>query len=147
MPLILPQNFLHAVQICRAQIDVSLWPDVLRVPIMRALFPLVVALLLAVSSCTLAQDSSSSSSSSSAALLATLPSCAVCLAHLRVAREKRLTAVQLTCLVAGIEESPCAITNQTCVCTDAPLQTNVAACVSQNCTIKQALCMMVPFYP
>ncbi|KAF3764025.1 hypothetical protein M406DRAFT_51480, partial [Cryphonectria parasitica EP155] len=43
------------------------------------------------------------------------------------------------CLVSAIEQSPCSITNQTCVCTNAPLQADVTVCVTQNCTVKESL--------
>ncbi|KXH27473.1 CFEM domain-containing protein [Colletotrichum salicis] len=43
------------------------------------------------------------------------------------------------CLVTAVLSSPCAPTNQTCICTNAPLQVEVEACVLQNCTLRNAL--------
>ncbi|KAJ9138178.1 CFEM domain-containing protein [Pleurostoma richardsiae] len=78
-------------------------------------YALLLAPLLGMLPWTVAQ------SSDDTALLATLPSCA------------------LTCLVTAIGESPCAATNQTCICTNEDLQTDMTLCVTQNCTITQAL--------
>ncbi|KAK8093579.1 hypothetical protein PG997_000264 [Apiospora hydei] len=43
------------------------------------------------------------------------------------------------CLLTAVSQSPCAPGNQTCLCTNAPLQNSVTACVSASCTIKEAL--------
>ncbi|ETS81528.1 hypothetical protein PFICI_06530 [Pestalotiopsis fici W106-1] len=86
---------------------------------MRSFIHLVLALLLAaLPSSVLAQ---SSSLSAAAALLGTLPECA------------------LECLSAGIADSTCSLTNQTCVCSNTPLLTNVTLCVTESCTVAQAL--------
>ncbi|KAH6669719.1 CFEM domain-containing protein [Plectosphaerella plurivora] len=47
-----------------------------------------------------------------------------------------------TCLITAVLESACSPTNQTCVCTDAPLQKAVETCVLTTCTPKQALTTM-----
>jgi hypothetical protein len=46
---------------------------------------------------------------------------------------------QISCLVTAITHSPCTPTNQTCLCTNAPLQAEVTTCVTASCTIKEAL--------
>ncbi|KAF9869957.1 CFEM domain-containing protein [Colletotrichum karsti] len=43
------------------------------------------------------------------------------------------------CLLTAVLNSPCAPTNQTCICTNAPLQAEVEVCVLQNCTLRNAL--------
>ncbi|KAK9424080.1 hypothetical protein SUNI508_03568 [Seiridium unicorne] len=91
---------------------------------MRPVFQICLALLSATVPFTLAQSSTSSSSSSSssaAALLGTLDECA------------------LDCLVVGVSGSSCSLSNTTCVCTNAPLQQNITLCVTEKCTITQAL--------
>jgi hypothetical protein len=45
----------------------------------------------------------------------------------------------LTCLGTAIQNSPCAPINQTCLCTNVPLQSDVTGCVTKTCTIKEAL--------
>lgn len=50
-----------------------------------------------------------------------------------------LPSCALTCLGSAIANSTCAPTNQTCLCTNAPLQSEVTACVTASCTIKEAL--------
>ncbi|KAI1381967.1 hypothetical protein F4677DRAFT_400427 [Hypoxylon crocopeplum] len=59
--------------------------------------------------------------SSLAALAAALPRCAV------------------ACVLTAVEDSVCAITNQTCVCHDEDLNAKATACVTMNCTIREAL--------
>lgn len=56
-----------------------------------------------------------------AASIAELPSCA------------------LLCLETAISNSSCSVTNATCICTDAPLQTQVTLCVTEKCTITEGL--------
>ncbi|KAI1845049.1 hypothetical protein JX265_008366 [Neoarthrinium moseri] len=85
---------------------------------MKTLFRITIGLLLAVLPGGLAQDSATSSA---VALIATLPSCA------------------RDCLFTRVSESSCAITNTTCVCTNAPLQQNLTLCVLESCTLKEAL--------
>ncbi|OLN81844.1 hypothetical protein CCHL11_06972 [Colletotrichum chlorophyti] len=68
----------------------------------------------AVLSCALAEGNATSA-------VVSLPSCAQ------------------SCLKQAMVNSPCAPTNQTCICTDAPLQAAVEVCVMEDCTIKQAL--------
>ncbi|KAF7560062.1 hypothetical protein G7046_g4092 [Stylonectria norvegica] len=58
---------------------------------------------------------------SSSSVLAELPTCAI------------------KCLSAAIVDSHCSATNQTCMCTTESLQTQVAICVTESCTIKEAL--------
>ncbi|KAK1984978.1 CFEM domain-containing protein [Colletotrichum cereale] len=50
-----------------------------------------------------------------------------------------LPACAQSCLFTAVLSSPCAPTNQTCICTNAPLQAKVEVCVLQNCTLKNAL--------
>ncbi|GJC84899.1 satratoxin biosynthesis SC1 cluster protein 4 [Colletotrichum liriopes] len=50
-----------------------------------------------------------------------------------------LPACAQACLVTAVLSSPCAPTNQTCICTNAPLQAEVEVCVLQNCTLRNAL--------
>ncbi|KAH7150284.1 hypothetical protein B0J13DRAFT_286399 [Dactylonectria estremocensis] len=45
----------------------------------------------------------------------------------------------LLCLSTAIADSPCSATNQTCMCTNEALQVQVAVCVSESCTTKEAL--------
>ncbi|KAL6415684.1 putative PTH11-typeG-protein-coupled receptor [Ilyonectria robusta] len=45
----------------------------------------------------------------------------------------------LGCLSTAIVNSTCLATNQTCVCADESLQSAVGICVSENCTVKNAL--------
>ncbi|KAI1739909.1 hypothetical protein F4680DRAFT_420537 [Xylaria scruposa] len=56
-----------------------------------------------------------------AALTAALPKCAV------------------ACLIDAIEESKCALTNQTCVCSSEELNARATTCVAESCTIKETL--------
>ncbi|KAH8732661.1 hypothetical protein GQ44DRAFT_639142 [Phaeosphaeriaceae sp. PMI808] len=44
-----------------------------------------------------------------------------------------------SCLESAIAGSPCQITNQTCICTNAKLQAVVEKCVLTSCTLRQAL--------
>lgn len=55
--------------------------------------------------------------------------------------------LQIECLATAVTNSPCSFTNQTCLCTNARLQSDVTTCVSANCTIKEGLCMSLPSYP
>ncbi|KAK8006113.1 hypothetical protein PG991_012410 [Apiospora marii] len=71
--------------------------------------------------CAAAQAQQTPGSSGTAELLAGLPLCA------------------RACLVAAVKQSPCAPGNQTCLCTNEPLQSSVTACVSASCTIREAL--------
>ncbi|OLN96776.1 hypothetical protein CCHL11_02380 [Colletotrichum chlorophyti] len=43
------------------------------------------------------------------------------------------------CIVSAFEGGLCAPTNQTCICTNVQFQHNVTLCVSQSCTIPEAL--------
>ncbi|POS73545.1 CFEM domain-containing protein [Diaporthe helianthi] len=47
----------------------------------------------------------------------------------------------LSCLLETLTspESPCPITNQTCICQSTALQANVSSCVLEACTVKEAL--------
>nr|XP_036587682.1 CFEM domain-containing protein [Colletotrichum truncatum]KAF6798624.1 CFEM domain-containing protein [Colletotrichum truncatum] len=83
-----------------------------RYPAMR-LFSLFLS-LAAVLSCAAAQGDAT-------AAVASLPACAQ------------------SCLLTAVLNSPCQPTNQTCICTNAPLQAEVEVCVLQNCTLRQAL--------
>ncbi|KAI0479825.1 hypothetical protein F4859DRAFT_529959 [Xylaria cf. heliscus] len=56
-----------------------------------------------------------------ATLLAALPNCAA------------------TCLIATVEESTCAITNQTCICGNRDLNAKVTGCVTAACTVRESL--------
>ncbi|KAF2622047.1 hypothetical protein BU25DRAFT_452307 [Macroventuria anomochaeta] len=43
------------------------------------------------------------------------------------------------CLGAAIKESSCTATNVTCICTNAPLQSNVETCLLSTCTLRESL--------
>ncbi|OQE17396.1 hypothetical protein PENFLA_c024G03936 [Penicillium flavigenum] len=45
----------------------------------------------------------------------------------------------IECMAIGIEDSPCTLTNTTCICADASLQVNLTACVQMTCTVKDSL--------
>ncbi|KAF7548704.1 hypothetical protein G7Z17_g6882 [Cylindrodendrum hubeiense] len=61
------------------------------------------------------------SSSSSTSVLASMPDCA------------------LECLATALADSPCTATNTTCMCTNEVLQTQMTACVTTSCTVKESL--------
>ncbi|KAI0968281.1 hypothetical protein F4678DRAFT_443903 [Xylaria arbuscula] len=44
-----------------------------------------------------------------------------------------------TCFISAIEESTCAATNQTCVCTNQELNARATSCVTESCTIREVL--------
>lgn len=46
---------------------------------------------------------------------------------------------QISCLTTAIENSSCAITNQTCVCYDEALNAQATACIQDSCTVREAL--------
>ncbi|KAH9224651.1 hypothetical protein DL95DRAFT_452399 [Leptodontidium sp. 2 PMI_412] len=50
-----------------------------------------------------------------------------------------LPSCALLCLETAIEKSTCSATNETCVCTNKPLQTQVTLCVTESCTIIEGL--------
>ncbi|KAK7187414.1 hypothetical protein DPSP01_002538 [Paraphaeosphaeria sporulosa] len=52
---------------------------------------------------------------------------------------EQLPACALKCLVSAISESPCQLTDQTCICTNQKLQLDVEVCVLQACSKKEAL--------
>jgi hypothetical protein len=74
-------------------------------------------------------------------LLATTPECAVCLTSLqRFILLKHYThELQVKCLVGNVVNSTCALTDTPCLCHNAPLQAEIAACILTSCTIKEAL--------
>ncbi|GKT43042.1 satratoxin biosynthesis SC1 cluster protein 4 [Colletotrichum spaethianum] len=76
--------------------------------------------LAAVLSCAAAQGDAT-------AAVSLLPTCA------------KLIMCQQSCLFTAVLGSSCAPTNQTCICTNAPLQAEVEVCVLQNCTLRNAL--------
>ncbi|KAF2838138.1 GMC oxidoreductase [Patellaria atrata CBS 101060] len=45
----------------------------------------------------------------------------------------------LGCIVESVPKSSCSLTNQTCICTNAPLTVMIGSCVKANCTIREAL--------
>ncbi|KAF2731278.1 hypothetical protein EJ04DRAFT_545296 [Polyplosphaeria fusca] len=51
----------------------------------------------------------------------------------------KLPQCALICLTGAIADSPCQLTDAKCICTNAPLQSSVEACVLKSCTVKQAL--------
>jgi hypothetical protein len=67
-----------------------------------------------------------------------LPQCAVRISGSSGAQQTN-KSLQLICLATGIAGSACSATNQTCICTDAPLQKDVALCVTTSCTVKESL--------
>ncbi|KAF6809471.1 CFEM domain-containing protein [Colletotrichum musicola] len=77
-------------------------------------FSLLLSLAAVLLSCAAAQGDATSA-------VASLPACAQ------------------SCLLKAVLNSPCAPTNQTCICTNAPLQAEVEVCVLQSCTLRQAL--------
>lgn len=46
---------------------------------------------------------------------------------------------QIPCLITAIENSSCAITNQTCICYDEDLSAQATACIQDSCTVREAL--------
>lgn len=50
-----------------------------------------------------------------------------------------LPSCALLCLETAIEQSTCLATNETCICTNVPLQTQVTLCVTESCTIIEGL--------
>ncbi|KAJ0163189.1 hypothetical protein CTA2_3374 [Colletotrichum tanaceti] len=71
--------------------------------------------------------------------LAAVLSCAAAQGDDATAAVAALPACAQSCLLTAVLGSPCAPTNQTCICTNAPLQAEVEACVMQNCTLRNAL--------
>ncbi|KAJ4986833.1 CFEM domain-containing protein [Stagonosporopsis vannaccii] len=45
----------------------------------------------------------------------------------------------LICLFTAVSHSPCQLADSECICTNAPLQSTVEACVIQSCTVKEGL--------
>lgn len=45
----------------------------------------------------------------------------------------------ISCLTTAIENSSCAITNQTCLCYDEALNAEATACIRDSCTVREAL--------
>lgn len=45
----------------------------------------------------------------------------------------------MTCLFTAVSRSPCQLTDFDCICTNAPVQSAVEACVLQSCTVKEGL--------
>ena len=52
---------------------------------------------------------------------------------------EQLPVCAQSCLQTAIADSPCQITNQTCICTNAELQSTVEGCVLSSCTLRQSL--------
>ncbi|KAF2199568.1 CFEM domain-containing protein [Delitschia confertaspora ATCC 74209] len=50
-----------------------------------------------------------------------------------------LPACALKCLSSGISQSPCAVTDETCICSNQHLMDTVTSCVKKACTVKQSL--------
>lgn len=77
----------------------------------------------------------------SLSILDQLPDCVVCLVFPSYGRKvvKLMLSLKLGCLSTAIVNSTCLATNQTCVCADESLQSAVGICVSENCTVKNAL--------
>lgn len=48
-------------------------------------------------------------------------------------------------MTSAVKESGCAITNQTCLCTNPVLQNSMATCINEHCTIKEALSKKIRF--
>jgi hypothetical protein len=46
---------------------------------------------------------------------------------------------QLLCIEEQTLNSTCSLTNTTCICKNAELGTRITECISQNCTIREAL--------
>ncbi|EEA26561.1 hypothetical protein EYB25_003793 [Talaromyces marneffei] len=55
------------------------------------------------------------------------------------AAAQSLPSCSAQCLEETLPQSPCAPTNQTCICTDAIFQEELAGCVAANCTTKEIL--------
>lgn len=47
--------------------------------------------------------------------------------------------LQISCLITAIDNSSCAITNETCVCHDEALSAQATACIEESCTVREAL--------
>ncbi|KAL1999864.1 hypothetical protein VTN02DRAFT_3881 [Thermoascus thermophilus] len=45
----------------------------------------------------------------------------------------------LKCIVSSIPGSPCAPTDQACICTNPELNSKIELCVSTSCTIRESL--------
>lgn len=46
---------------------------------------------------------------------------------------------QLQCLTKLVPQSTCALSNQTCLCTNADLNKELSVCVAASCTVKESL--------
>lgn len=93
-------------------------------------------------------ENSRAAMSGLAAVAADLPNCAVrpgpspsC--SLGTPCSSTLTSnplvAQVACLLTAVLESPCNLTDQACVCTNAHLQAQSTACVIESCTIREGL--------
>ncbi|KAJ5984594.1 Nucleic acid-binding OB-fold [Penicillium waksmanii] len=56
-----------------------------------------------------------------------------------IANASDMPSCATECMAIGIEDSPCTLTNTTCICADALLQANLTACVQMTCTVKDSL--------
>ncbi|KAJ5943472.1 hypothetical protein N7516_003640 [Penicillium verrucosum] len=61
------------------------------------------------------------------------------LAGLSYAETQSLPSCAQFCIADLLPKSSCVSTNQTCICTNAPLNKELTACVSANCTLKESL--------
>ncbi|KAF1937174.1 hypothetical protein EJ02DRAFT_386148 [Clathrospora elynae] len=56
-----------------------------------------------------------------------------------LAAVEQLPKCALLCLTTAVTQSPCKLTDATCICTNAELQSSIEACVMQSCTLRQSL--------
>ncbi|KAJ5760225.1 Nucleic acid-binding OB-fold [Penicillium odoratum] len=56
-----------------------------------------------------------------------------------IANASDIPSCAVDCMAIGIGNSPCTLTNTTCIFADASLQANLTACVQMTCTVKDSL--------
>jgi hypothetical protein len=79
----------------------------------------------------------------SADAVASLPSCAVSKPDGTLDEADQMT--QLTCLATAVVDSPCPLTNTSCICANTSLIQDMEVCVLASCTIKESLSKLVKF--
>jgi len=66
-----------------------------------------------------------------------LPQCGVGTSSSLVRKAFAHKTTQLLCLGTAISQSPCAISNATCICTNAALTASATACLTKSCTVRE----------
>ena len=51
----------------------------------------------------------------------------------------RTHIIQIECFITAVQNSPCTIANQTCVCHDKDLSAQATVCIKESCTVREAL--------